>query len=205
MPGNDPSAPEALLLQARKGAPAALGQLLERYRNYLLLLSRVQIGRQLHQKADPSDLVQETFVEAVKYFPTFQGTCEQEVTCWLRRILAARLANLIRHYCGTQKRDVRLEQRLNEELDASSLALDQNLLARQNSPSQESSRREQAVLLANALAQLSPEHREVIVLSHLEGLSFPAIALQMNRTVASVKGLWARALGKLKQAVGENP
>ena len=66
----------------------ARGQLLEGYRPYLTLLARVQIGRQLRGKADPDDLVQETFLLAHREFATFRGQTEPELTAWLRRILA---------------------------------------------------------------------------------------------------------------------
>jgi RNA polymerase sigma factor (sigma-70 family) len=71
--------------------------------------------------------------------------------------------------------------------------LNQVLAAKQSSPSQRAVRREQAMLLAEALGKLPEDYREVIVLRHLEGLSFPDVALRMERTLASVKNLWTRA------------
>src|SRR5438309_2896322 len=105
---------------ARDGDGDALGQLLARYGNYLLLLARVQIGRRLQGKVDPADVVQETFLGASRDFPKFRGTTEAEFRAWLRQILASLLANLVRHYQGTQRRDIRLERRLTVELDESS-------------------------------------------------------------------------------------
>jgi len=80
--------------------------------------------------------------------------------------------------------------------------LDRGLVANQSSPSQQAARREQAVLLADALDQLPPDYREVIILHHLEDLNFPAVAQRMGRTVDSVKNLWIRALARLRQAMG---
>ena len=68
----DPSDPESLLRRARAGDSAALGELLELYQNYLLLLARVQIGRRLQSKVDAADLVQETFLEAHRHFAQFR-------------------------------------------------------------------------------------------------------------------------------------
>ena len=73
-----------------------------------------------------------------------------------------------------------------------------------SSPSNQASRREQAVLLADALGQLPSDYREVIILSHLEGLSFPEVAQRMGRSVNSVKNLWARALARLRRSLGES-
>jgi RNA polymerase sigma-70 factor (ECF subfamily) len=99
---SDPTAPDYLLLLARRGCEPALGELLSRYTAYLKLLARVQIGRRLQGKAGASDVVQETFLEAHQHFPLFRGSTEAEFVAWLRQILAGRLALLVRHYLGTK-------------------------------------------------------------------------------------------------------
>ncbi len=196
---------EALIAQARAGDAGALGRLLERYRAYLTLLARLQIGRRLQGKADCADLVQDTFLEAARHFGRFRGEAEPELAAWLRQILATCLAHLVRRYCGTQARDVRLERTLEDDLDQSSRALDRGLISEQSSPSQRASRREQAVLLANALDRLPADYREVIILRHLEGLTFPEVAARMGRTLDSVEKLWVRALPRLRRALGAEP
>ena len=193
---------EQLLTLARSGSDSARGQLLEQYRNYLGLLARLQIGRRLQGKVDPADMVQETFLEAHRQFGRFRGDSELELTAWLRAILAGVLSHLVRRYFGTQGRDVRLERELAEELDQSSRCLDRELATQESSPSQRASRREQAVLLADALNQLPPDYREVLILRHLEGRTFPEIAARMRRSVDSVEKLWVRALPKLRRVLG---
>ncbi len=188
-----------LLAHARAGEPDALGQLLERYRNYLALLARVQIGRRLQRKVEEADLVQETFLEAHRAFGRFRGTSEGELVSWLRQILAARLAMLVRHYFGTQRRNAGLERELADDLDRSSEQLGQALIASGTSPSQGAARRERAVLLADALARLPEDYRRVIRLRHLEGRTFPEVADQMGRSVDAVEKLWARALVHLRR------
>jgi len=194
--------PDDLLREAKSGREASLGALLDLYRHYLKLLARVEIGKRLQAKADASDLVQETFLEAHRNFPLFQGDNERQFLAWIRQILAARVANLVRHYVGTQGRDIRLEQELAADLDQSSQLLDGSLVSGCSSPSQEASRREQAVLLADALAKLPDNYREVIVLRHLEGLTFPEAADRMGKTLNSVEKLWVRALARLRQTFG---
>ena len=130
------------------------------------------------------------------------GSTEPEFTAWLRQILATCLTHLVRRYYGTAARDIRLEQPLADGLDGSSQAVDGGLVAQQSSPSQYASRREEAVRLADALEVLPADYREVIVLRHLEGLTFPAVAERMGRTVDSVEKLWVRAVARLRQAVG---
>src|SRR5579864_732387 len=104
--------PEDLLREAKAGDAATLGRLLELYRRYLSLLARVQIGRRLQGKVDASDLVQETFLDAHKNFGGFRGGSEAEFVAWLRQILAANLADLLRRYLAAQGRDVRLEREI---------------------------------------------------------------------------------------------
>jgi RNA polymerase sigma-70 factor (ECF subfamily) len=204
MASDDAREREELIARAQAGDDAALGQLLEHYRAYLTLLARLQIGRRLQGKADCTDVVQETFLEAARHFTQFRGASEPELAAWLRQILAGCLAHLVRRYCGTQGRDVRLERALEYDLDQSSRAIDRGLVAVQSTPSQRASRREQAVLLADALGRLPDDYNQVIVLRHLEGLTFPQVAERMGRSVDSVEKLWLRAVIRLRQAVGED-
>lgn len=189
--------PGELLDRARTGGDAARGELLEAYRPYLELLARVEIGRRLQTKVDTADLVQETFLEAHRHFDSFRGT-EAEFSRWLRAILSGRIGNVLRHYLGTQARDLRREQSLEVDLDQSSRLLDRGLVAVQSSPSQHVARQERGLLLAQALAQLPEDYREVVILRHLEELPFGEVACRMNRSVDSVQKLWIRALARLR-------
>ena len=192
--------PEQLIRLSRTQGGSAFGQLLELYRDYLNLLARLQIAQRLQGKVDASDVVQETFLEAHRAFGTFRGTTEAELVSWLRQILATRLAGLVRHY-SRQRRDVRLERELQEELDRSSQALNGALVIAQSTPSQSVARREQSVILANALARLPADYREVMILHHFEELSFPEVARRMERSVGSVEKLWIRALENLRSCL----
>jgi RNA polymerase sigma-70 factor (ECF subfamily) len=196
--------PNELLRQARAGDSAMLGHLLEHYRRYLALLARVQIGQRLQGKVDEMDVVQEVFLEAHRHFGRFLGTTQPQFVAWLRQILAAMLANVMRRYLGTRRRDVRLEQELTDAIDRSSVALNRALVASGSSPSRQATRREQAVLLADALSELPADYREVIVLRHLEALTFPQVAERMGRSTTSVEKLWLRGIARLRQAVEKN-
>ncbi len=202
-----PASTQLLLDQALAGNDSARGMLLESYGGYLTLLARVQIGRRLQGKADAGDLVQETFLEAHRQFANFRGKSEPELTAWLRKILAGQLALLVRQYLGTKARDIRLEQDLNADLDQSSDGLEGALAASITTPSMRASRREQAVLLAEALDKIPEAYREVIVLRHIEGLSFADVAKRMKRSDDSVQKLWVRGLVALRtvmeKAMGE--
>ncbi len=158
----------------------------------------------LKVKADAEDLVQDTFLKAHRDFAQFRGSSEKEWVAWLRQILAYQLAHLVRRYHGTKRRDIKLERAMEDALNESSSALDRGLAAAHSTPSQQALRREQSVLLADALNQLPADYREVIILSHLQGQSFPEVAQAMGRTLDSVKNIWARALAKLRRILGES-
>lgn len=182
------------------GDAPAVGQLLGLYRSYLSLLARGQIGRRLQARVDASDLVQETLLAASCNFEQFRGATEKELTKWLRQIMASKITDAVRRHTA-RKRDIRLEWQVAKELDRSSVLLGNALATSQHSPSEQVARREQAVLLAHALDKLSDDYREVLVLRHIEELSFQEVATRMDRTLDSVKKLWTRALIKLRQSI----
>ena len=205
-----PPDPVGLLQAARTGDSEALGRLLELYRNYLRLLARLQVGRRLQGKADPSDLVQEAFLAAQRNFEQFRGNTEGELVDWLRQILASKLVDLARRYLGTRRRDVRLERQFAEDVDTSAAALNLALVQAGSSPSEAAVRRERAVLLADAIKSLPADYGEVIILRHLEGLPLSEVAQRMDRTIDSVKKLWVRGIAKLRgilavQEAEDNP
>jgi RNA polymerase sigma-70 factor (ECF subfamily) len=188
--------PQLLLAQARAGNGAAQGRLLELYRNYLRLLARTQINAGLRARLDPSDLVQEALLEAHRDFKQFAGTTEKELIAWLRQILVRNLADQFKHH-RTRGRDWRRQESLEVLLDRSSQQLEQALAKGMSTPSAQAARREQAVLLADGLALLPPNYREVIILRNLEQLTFDEIAERMARSAGAARMLWTRALEKL--------
>lgn len=204
MSASVPPDPVELLQAAQAGDRDALGQLLELYRNYLRLLARLQIGRRLRGKADPSDLVQEAFLAAQRTFAQFRGTSERELVDWLRQIRASKLVDLARRYLRAGRRDVRLERQLRHDLDGSSRALSEALLASESSPSERAARRERAVLLADGIKSLPADHGEVIILRHLEGLPLAEVAARMGRSIDSVKKLWVRGIARLRGILADH-
>lgn len=190
---------------ARGGDEAAAGRLLSAYEQYLKLLARVQIGRRLQGKLDASDLVQETFLDAHRQLPNFKGATEAELLAWLRRILAGQVAMTVRRYFGAKGRDLNLEQGIVAQINQSSQAMDGGLIGSNTTPSQHVARREQSVLLADALSRLSEDHREAIVLRHLEGLSLAETAARMGRSEDSVQKLYVRGLMNLRRIMGSMP
>ena len=173
---------------------------LEPYRDYLRLLAQLQLDRRLRGKMDPSDIVQQTLLEAHRDRAQFCGTTEDEKTAWLRKILAHNLADAARRF-GRKKRDVGLERSLQASLDRSSVRLEAWLAAETPSPSQNAERNDQLARLADALSQLPDDQRRTIELFHLEGLSAREVGELLGRSEASVAGLLQRGLKKLRQTI----
>lgn len=191
-----------LIAAARTGDSATLGRLLELYRNYLRVLARIEIGRRLQGKVDASDVVQEAFLNAHRYFPNFRGTAEPQFAKWLREILAGTLANQVRRYAGTRARDIGLEVGLANDLDQSSVGLAAIAVDPHSSPSEQAARGEQTLAVAEALGKLPDDYQAVIALRHLEGLTFPQVAERLGKSVDSVEKLWLRGITQLRRAMG---
>jgi RNA polymerase sigma-70 factor (ECF subfamily) len=86
-------------------------------------------------------------------------------------------------------------------LNRSSLAIQAQLADSISSPSAHAVRREEAVLLADALARLPADYREVFILRNLEKIPVDEIAARMDRSPNAIRKLWARAMVALKQAL----
>jgi RNA polymerase sigma-70 factor (ECF subfamily) len=191
-----------LIDRARRDEPGALDRLLDSYRNCLRLLARTGLDVSLQGKADPSDLVQEALLKASQHFGQFRGANDAELAGWLRQILARCLADLVRRYRTAGRRAGR-EQSLEQLLDRSSEALERVLAGGGSSPSASAHRRDLAVVLCDALAELGEDQREVIVLHHLEGLGWDEVARRLGRTPGAVQKLWTRALRQLRPLLDE--
>ncbi|QDV44907.1 RNA polymerase sigma factor CarQ [Stieleria neptunia] len=199
----DAACPDAACQDASgSGDAEALGQLLQLYRNYLTILATTQLDRRLRRRMSPSDLVQDTMLAAHRDFRAFRGVSEPEFLCWLRQILVNCLRDAVDMHLNAQKRDMRREvsiEQVGASLNKSACHLANVLADRGPSPSEPARRRERAVELADQLAKLRPEYRDVIVLRNLQGLSFNEIADRLDRRPGTVRMLWLRAMDKFKQ------
>lgn len=191
---------DRLIDDARRAEPGALDRLLESYRNYLRLAARTGLGAGLRGKADPSDLVQETLLKAHHHFDQFQGATEAELVAWLRQILARNLADLARKYRASSRRLAK-EQSLEELLISASQNLSALVANNGQSPSRSAQHRELSVVLADALAELPADYREVLVLRTLEGHEWAEVARALGRSADAARLLWARALKKLRPLI----
>jgi RNA polymerase sigma-70 factor (ECF subfamily) len=178
------------------------GFTVERFRPYLRLLARLRLDPLLRGKLDPSDLVQQTLLEAHQGMDRFRGQTTAERAAWLRQILARNLSNAVRDL-RREKRDVARERSLEAALEQSASALEAWLADEQTSPSQMADRQERALFVAEALDQLPPNQREAVVLRYWENLPLVEIAKRLQSTAPAVSGLLQRGLKNLRTHLGD--
>jgi RNA polymerase sigma-70 factor (subfamily 1) len=136
-------------------------------------------------------------LEAHQGAAQLRGQTEGERKGWLRQILARNLANAVRDY-RRDKRDVARESPLPAAIEQSSARLESWLVAEQSTPSQRVDRQEQALRLADALADLPEAQREAVILRHWQGSSLAEVSRQLGRSPAAVAGLLHRGLKELR-------
>ena len=197
---------DQLFASAREGSTSCLGRLLTLYSNYLKLLIAAQLDDRLRVRVSPSDVVQETFFEAHRDFHQFRGQSTGEFVAWLRKILVNNLLHVVEQHLLAEKRDVRREvslEQLGRRLEQSTARLESLLAEPGDSPSGYAQRNEQEIMLADALAELPGDYRQVILLRHVEGLPFDEVARRMDRSSGAVRMLWLRALERLRKTFPE--
>lgn len=187
----------ALLDEARTGSAQSLGRLIDACRNYLLAIANQELPENLRAKIGPSDLVQDSCLEAQQGFTQFSGKSREDLFAWLRGILMFNISNARRHYLETGKRQAGLEVSLNDAKKQEEKPW--QLSAGLPSPSQAAIANEEQTLVEKALARL-PEHlRQVVLMRNREHLSFAEIGERMQRSSEAARKLWARGIEKLQE------
>jgi len=192
---------DVLLQLAKSGDAVALGHLLDSYRAYLRAIATSLLRTASRTSVDISDVVQETNLKAFTDFQTFQGSDEGVLVAWLRQILKNLVLNLVKNQGRPGRRPESLEALLERASEEAHWAL----ASQGSSPSAQASRREQAVLTANALESLPSDYRQVLVWRCLENVPHKEIGSRMGRTEGASRELLARAAKALKKKLQEEP
>jgi RNA polymerase sigma-70 factor (subfamily 1) len=187
---------ETLHAAARIGDSAALGLLFERCRPALLVYAAAKMADALHAKAEPADLVQDTFAEAHDSFPRFLGLTEPLLFSWLKRILKNNIADLNRRF-STIRRDFGHEQRLDTPLEM-------RLIDGEVTPARAAALGEEVSAIRRAMLLLENDDREVLRLRSEEMLSFAEIARRLGKPSAdAARKQFDRALHRLERVMGQ--
>jgi RNA polymerase sigma-70 factor (ECF subfamily) len=185
----------AHLLAAKSGLSDAAGSLLERYRDYLLLIANAETPSDIRAKVGASDLVQQSIAEAWQSLDQFNGNTEGELRAWLRNILLNNVRDTTRGFCFTAKRETAREIPLspNDSSDAWGGAI----ASADPSPSKLAAANEELALVREALGRLPNHYAQVIRLRNLEYLGFEEIAARMDLGRDQARKLWERAVRRL--------
>ena len=174
---------------------------LDRFRPYLRLLAGLNLRNPPGGPIDPSDVVQQTLLEAYRNRAACRAGNDAGRAAWLRQILVHTIADAIRAR-HRDKRDPARERSLDAQLAESSARLGNWLAATGVSPSAAVDAHEQAVRLAAALAELPDAQREALVLQHWHGRTLAEIGVELDRSPEAVAGLLKRGLKRLREILG---
>ena len=177
-------------------------EIVAKYEPYLRMLSRSKMRRAYQAKLGASDLVQQAMVQAIQAFDQFRGETEEELMAWLRQILVRHLCHVDRDL-HRDKRDIRREHSMEQQLAASSMRI-RNLLAGDGpTPSQNMMLGEHILQLAQAIDRLPESQGEAIRLHYIEGMKLSEVAEAIGKTTGSVAGLMHRGMKTLRSQLGQ--
>jgi RNA polymerase sigma-70 factor (ECF subfamily) len=198
---------EALLARVRQGDQEALSLLFGMYRERLRRMVRLRLDRRLQGRIDPSDVLQEAWLDASKRAAEYAGRPDMPFFLWLRLLTGQRLLILHRQHLGTQMRDAGQEVSLYHGAlpEASSASLAQQLLGRFTSVSQAAIRAELQLRLQEAINSLDPIDREILALRHFEELSNSETAQVLGLQKSAASNRYIRALKRLRDVLRSMP
>lgn len=184
---------------SRQGDDLARDRLIATYRPYLRLLAGRKLPKLIHKRADGSDIVQQTLVDAVRGLPEFRGETEGEFTAWMLKLLERNVLQSARRNTA-EKRDVRREAQEHAGDDSAHLVW-HTLSGHGATPQSSVFRGEAALLLAQALSQLPADQRTAVELRYLAQEPLESIAREMDRSSSAVAGLIRRGVEGLRQSL----
>jgi RNA polymerase sigma-70 factor (ECF subfamily) len=188
------------LRRAKEGDPQALAELFAHYRDRLRGMVRLRLDRRLYGRLDPSDVLQEAYLDLARRFPEYAHDPALPFYLWLRALTGQKLIDLHRQHLGAKMRNAGLEVSLYRGAlpQASSMSLAQQLLGRLTSPSRAAIRAETQIRVQEALNNLDPLDREVLTLRHFEMLSNDDTAQVLGISKKAASKRFLRALERLQ-------
>lgn len=192
---------QILVERADAGDPQALGDLLEQSRERLLQIVSFRMDQRLRSRIDPTDVVQDAFMEATKRIGEGKRDDRIPFFLWMRLLTLQRLAELHRKNLGAKARDPGREVSIfsGPLPQATSAVIAAQLIGRLTSPSQAAMRVETRLTVEDKLNEMEDIEREVLVLRHFEKLSNQETAKVLGIKESAASNRFIRALKKLKE------
>jgi RNA polymerase sigma-70 factor (ECF subfamily) len=164
---------------------------------------KLRMDRRLQGRLDPSDVVQEAYVDIVKRAPEYRANPGMPLFLWVRWITGQKLMALHRMHLGAQMRSAGQEVSLHGGAlpPASSVSIAAMLLGRMTSPTRAARRAELQDRLQGVLNSMDATDREVLVLRHFEELGNSETAQVLGISKSAASSRYVRALMRLKKAL----
>jgi RNA polymerase sigma-70 factor (ECF subfamily) len=195
----DDAAISDLVARARAGDAAALSELFEEFRPRLARMVALRLHASLKRRLDPSDVVQEAWLEVQRRFPHWSVEQSPPLHVWLRLVTGQLLVQAHRHHLGARMRDAQLERGAAESrpsVSADSVA--DAFVASATSPTQAVRREEVRSRVLAALEGLDEIDREIIALREFEGLSNKDAAAELGLEPSASSRRFLNALVRLR-------
>lgn len=187
---------EALLRQLRDGDADAFDRLFAQHRPYLRQVVELRLSRRVRPRMDPSDIVQEAQIEALRRLPAYLDRPSMPLRLWLRQIAYDRLIMAHRRHVATERRTTEREVALP---DHSTMQLANQLLADGDSPSRELVKDELSRRVRQAVSKLDEADLEMLLMRNFEGLTNLEVARLLQVDPASASRRYGRSLLRLRK------
>jgi RNA polymerase sigma-70 factor, ECF subfamily len=204
---NDPDQDAIEQLRAKNADPNAMAEVWGRYCERLRRLVRVRLDRRLQGRVDPSDVLQEAFLDFQARARDYVQEPDMPFFLWLRFLTGQRLQLIHRHHLGTQMRDAGREVSLQRGAmpQATSVSLAAQLLGRFTSVTQAVQRAEMQLILQDAINAMDPLDREILALRHFEELSNEETAQVLGIKPSAASSRHVRTLKRLRESLRKTP
>ncbi len=198
---------DSMVNRIKAGDAQALAELFGKHRDRLRRMVRLRLDRRLQGRIDPSDVLQEAFLDVYQRQSEYLADPKMPPFLWLRFLTGQRLLALHRRHLGAQMREAGREVSLQAGAlpQADSLSLANLLLGRLTTPSLAAMRAEMQVRLQDVLNTMDPVDREVLVLRHFEELSNSETAAILGLQKAAASNRYVRALKRLTDILSTMP
>jgi RNA polymerase sigma-70 factor, ECF subfamily len=181
----------------------ALAEVFDQYRQRLRTVIELRMDPRLKSRVDPSDVLQETYLDAAARWEKYAQQAPTAPYFWLRFLAVQRLLILHRRHFQAQNRDVRREVPMPTDpaVEVSSCGFAGAILDSGTSPSRAMGRAETEAELQRVLSGLDANDREILALRHFEHLSNTEAAELLGVTPGSASQRYYRALRRLRDAL----
>jgi RNA polymerase sigma-70 factor (ECF subfamily) len=206
-PAGAKSADDLLIDRAAAGDTAALAELFDRYRKRLRAMVRLRMDRRLQGRVDPSDVLQEAYLDVAQQLSSYLAKPEMPFYLWLRLTTGQRLMRLHRQHLGAAAREAGREVSLHRGAlpQASSVSLAAQLLGKMTSASKVVERVEIQLQLQAALNGMEEMDREIIALRNFEELSNAEAANVLGLEPSAASKRYIRAMKRLQEILKNIP